>query len=173
MKIGIELNGVVFDLLRAATEYFGGPQQEEASTFEEMFPMVPDSSLSTWLSLNRTYEKMEAIDGALKAIDELSQKHEIYGITSIEKHLMTTTANWVLLNNVAITSISHTSNKDIKARQSKIDIFIESDAAPARKMSRICRTIVLDNPYNRFGAGTSIERACSWEKILEMINEDA
>ena len=173
MKIGIELNGVILDLLGAAIKYFGEPQQKEASTFEEMFPMVTDVSLSTWLSSNRTYEEMEAIDGALKAIDELSQKHEIYGITSIEKHLMTTTANWVVGNSVAITSISHTSNKDIKARQSKIDIFIESEAASARRMSSICKTIVLDNPYNRFGAGPDVNRAHSWEEILEIVNEDA
>jgi uncharacterized HAD superfamily protein len=170
MKIGIELNGVVFDVLQAATEYFGEPQQREATTFEEMFPMVTDLSLSTWLSSKRTYNRMNAIDGALKALDELSQEHEIVGITSIEKHLMNTTANWILANSVAVSSVSHTANKDIRARQSKVDIFIESNAAEARAMSKVCKTIILDNPYNRFGAGCNVKRASSWQEILEAIN---
>jgi len=172
MKIGIELNGVVFDLLRAATEYFGEPQQREAATLEEMFPMVADPSLSTWLTSKRTYERIHPIHGALKYIDELSQEHEIIGITSIEKHLMNTTANWILANGLMVSSVSHTINKDIKARQMKTDIFIESDAAAARAMAKTCRTIILDNPYNRFGAGCNVERAYSWKEIVEIIEHD-
>jgi uncharacterized HAD superfamily protein len=171
MKIGIELSGVVLDLLGAAIEYFGEPQQKEASTFEEMFPMISDSSLSAWISSGRTCEEMSAVDGALWAIDKLSQNHEIHGITSMGKHLITATANWILRNSVAITSVSHTSNKDVRAKQSKIDIFIESDAMSARKISNVCRTIILDSPYNRFGAGKKVERAYSWKEILEMIDE--
>ena len=172
MKIGIELNGVVFDLLGAATEYFGEPQQREASTFEEMFPTVSDYDLAEWLSSKKTYERMHPIRGALKALDELSQEHEVVGITSIEKHLLNTTANWIVANGLAVSRVSHTANKDIRARQSKVDIFIESDAIAARAMSGVCRTIILDNPYNRFGAGSNVERANSWEQILEMINND-
>jgi len=171
MKIGLELNGVVFDLLGAAIEYFGEPQQLEATTFEEMFPMVPDASLYTWLSLKSTYERMQPIPEALKSLDELSQEHELVGITSIEKHLMSTTANWVIANGVAVSSVSHTINKDIRARQAKVDIFIESDAIAARAMSKICRVIILDNPYNRFGAGCDVKRASSWKEILEIIND--
>ena len=170
MKIGIELSGTLLDVLSAAVDYFGEPQQKEASTFEEMYPMISDSNLSVWLSSERTYATMPAMDGALRAIDILSQKHSICGITSIGKHLMNTVASWLINHGVPITDVSHTQNKDIRARISKVDIFIESDAASARRISKECRVILLDNPYNRFGAGANTERAHSWDEILELIN---
>jgi len=82
---------------------------------------------------------------------------------------MNTIAGWLISNGVAITDVSHTKNKDIRARLSKIDVFIESNAASARKLSKICRVIILDSPYNRFGAG-NVERANSWEEILELVD---
>ena len=170
MKIGVELTGTVLDMLKAAEDYFGEPQQKEASTFEELYPMISDESLLAWRSSKRTYEKMPAVPGSLRALDIISQKHDICGITSVDKHLMNTIACWLISNGVAITDVSHTENKDIRARLSKIDVFIESNAASARGLSEICRVIVLDSPYNRFGAG-SVDRANSWDEILELLDD--
>jgi len=83
---------------------------------------------------------------------------------------MTTVANLVLKNNLALACIRHTRNKDITARQYKIDIFIESSASDARRMAEICKTIILDSPYNRFGAGPDVIRAYSWQEVLGIIN---
>jgi uncharacterized HAD superfamily protein len=171
MKIGIELMGTLLDELSAAEGYFGSPQQREASTFDEMYPLISDADLSSWRSSKRTYEKMPVVEGALHAMDIISQKHEMCGITSIDKHLMNTVANWLLKNSVAVTGVSHTKNKDISAKLSKIDVFIESDAESARRLSKVCRVIILDSPYNRFGAGSKVERAYSWEEILEKLND--
>jgi len=170
MKIGIELMGTVFDMLASAEGYFGAPQQKEACTFEEMYPMVSDAALASWQSSERTYKNVSVVPGALYALDIISQKHDICGITSIDRHLLNTTACWLLENGAVIPDVSHTKNKDIRARLSKIDVFIESNAASARKLSRICRVIILDKPYNRFGAG-SAERVYSWDEVLEILND--
>ena len=170
MKIGLELIGTVLDELRAAEDYFGEPQQEEASTFEEMYPMISDENLASWKSSRGTYKKMPVVPGSLRALDIISQKHEICGITSISGRLMNTIAGYLISNGIAITDVSHTKNKDIRAGLSKIDIFIESDAESARELSKVCRVIILDKPYNRFGAG-DVDRAHSWDEILELIND--
>ena len=170
MKIGLELMGTILDVLVAAEDYFGEPQQKEASTFEEMYPMISDANLTAWISSRRTYEKMPAVPGSLRALDIISQKHEICGITSIGGHLMNTIAGCLISNGIAMTDVSHTKNKDIRAGLSKIDVFIESDAESARKLSKICRVIILDKPYNRFGAG-DVERAYSWDEILELVDD--
>ena len=169
MKIGIELTGTVLDMLKAASDYFGEPQQKEASTFEEMYPMISDANLAAWKSSERTYAKMPVVPGALPALDIIALRHEIYGITSIDGHLVGTVAGFLISKGAPVADVSHTKNKDIRVKLSKIDVFIESDAASARRLSKICRVIILDKLYNRFGAGDA-ERASSWDEILELLN---
>jgi len=155
-RIGIEINGVACDLLASARKMFGEPRQSEAYSLQEMYPTVSDKDIRWWLDSQNTYSKIAAITYSINSIEELLLDYDVYIITSRVPELLKATCAWLDSNGLRDLPVICTTRKIVEARNLELDFFVESNADDARVLSEICKTFIVDRPYNRFGARDAI-----------------
>jgi len=160
-RIGIEINGVVCDLLASAYKAFGDPRQPEAYSIQEMYPTVSDRDICLWLESRSTYAKIPAIQNSISCVNELLLQYDVYAITNRIPELLRVTCEWLSENGLDGLPVICTHMKSEEVQNLDLDFFIESNADDARMLSKICKTFIVDKPYNRFGTKDAI-------RILEL-----
>jgi uncharacterized HAD superfamily protein len=165
MRIGLELDGVVCDILGAAIKSFGDPQQSGAYAFDELYPLISIEDLNLWLETPSVYVDIDEIPGAAQGLLCLARKHEIFIVTRRAQHLSKVTSTWMKSRGLGFISTQYDGGKDIEIQRLMLDAHIESSAQDARKVSDICDTYIFDSVYNRFGCGPAT-RVKDWNHLL-------
>jgi len=163
MRIAIDIDGVVANLLKEAIRTWGAPRVPYAYSLEEMYPMVPAEEIDKWISEPLTYRHLEPIDGAKASIDALSVSGwRVFFVT----HRPLTTAvetrcwldaygfRWPVYHTDKIRFITH------------CDVAVEDCLSLAIKLSQERRTYLMDWPYNSGPCGDAI-RVFSWNDIIK------
>jgi uncharacterized HAD superfamily protein len=166
MRVGLELDGVVCDIVRAAEEAWGKPDVPCAYSLEEMYPMVSSDNLSLWRSSNSTYRRMHPVPHACESLVSLSDNHHIVVITSRPKHLSKVTQDWLKLHGLDFVRVIHTYSKDAQVVTSRIDVFIESLADVANAISDVCDVYLFNQPYNA-GRTVQAKRVGDWKQLVK------
>jgi uncharacterized HAD superfamily protein len=169
LHIGIELDGIVCDILEAAKKAFGEPDQQSAFSLEEMYPMVSDEALSWWADRPTTYRGMLPVQHAIKSVKQLSNKGKIFFVTGRPAHVAAETERWILEHGLGFIPVYFTTSKDLEVSNLSLNICIEANAREAAALARVCRTYIIDLPYNRWGAGNAV-RANNWPDLLRIID---
>lgn len=169
MRIGLELDGVVCDILSEAVKTFGSPQQQGAFAFDELYPLIEIDELQEWLESPGTYTNISAITNSIIGMAHLSKRHRLFIITERPAHLEEVTRSWLYQKLAPDVSIQFGGEKDIEVPRLMLDVFVDSSAQSARVLSRTCRTYVMDCVYNRFGIGDAV-RVKDWDHLIRELS---
>lgn len=169
-RIGIELDGVVCNMLSAAGRAFGEPSQPNAFSLGEMYPMISDQHIHWWVNSPMTYRDIDIVDGCYATLSAWNTQHQLFFVTNRPPHTARVTEQWLTRQQLGFAPVYFTTIKDIEVGALMLDIFIESDARQAAKLAKLCRTYILDLPYNHWGAEAAI-RARDWGHLSELIND--
>lgn len=155
-RIGIEINGVVCDLLASACRLFGEPRQPEAYNIQEMYPTVSDEDINWWLGSQSTYARIPAIPYSIASLKMLLLNYDVYMITDRPPEMLDVTCNWLSMQGLDDIPVICTALKIAEVYNLDLDFFVESNADDARMLSRACKTFIVDRPYNKFGTKDAI-----------------
>ena len=190
MKIAIDLDDVIADFTRAFLEFcnlqfnknlkfedwkryhfsevFGGTEEDELEVVKEFFR-------SGWT------EKFDFIDGAKKAIEELSGENELIIITSRLEEFREKTKEFLTQHFSDISfKIIHSKNPKEEPGKTKADfckalgvgvIIEDHDKYALECAEKGIKVLMLDKPWNRnCKEHENIIRVRDWNEILEKIN---
>jgi len=188
MKIGIDLDDVVFEFTREFIKFYNEKYGKEIK-FEEVdtydFPKVFDLSLQTTLDLIKEMisigiaRNLPFCDYAKEAILDLSKNHEIFFITSrvvrertLEnlKQLFSEIEFQLIFSSNSYAGSEGKSKAEICHEQG-IDIMIEDDKGYAEDISKKgVKVLILDKPWNReCQEHENIARVGNWIEVREKI----
>jgi len=161
--IGLDLDGVVCDLLGAARRAFGEPACPQAYSFEEMYPHVSDDILASFFHHQATYARMRPIPGATESIAKLlALGTKIVYVTSRPAYLYQPSSEWLRVYGIQA-PLRTVLSKEVEVRRLGIDIFVDDNPDVLAKLD--CATYLFSQPYNLFRASKAI-RVTGWAELL-------
>lgn len=163
MRIAIDIDGVIANLLKEAIRTWGAPRVPYAYSLEEMFPMVPAKEIDKWIQEPLTYRHLEPIDGAKEAVDALSGSGwRVFYVTHRPLTTKVETLTW-LRSYGFDAPVRHTDKVDFVQG---FDVAVEDCLSIAIQLSGICKTYLMDWSYNSGPCGDAV-RVHSWGEILD------
>lgn len=165
MRIGLEIDGVLADIYQAAVNSFGCPDLDSAYSLEEMFVTIPDAVWNDWYTRDTTYLHMPVVRGAANGLDELSESHSVFIITSRPSYAANVTCKWLRDNGFTAKSAIHVSDKSLRVEQMGLDIFIDSIPETINDLSGKTDGYLFSQPFNTHRAVRG-KRVADWDDIL-------
>lgn len=164
--IGLDLDGVVCDLLGAAKRSLGEPMYPQAYSFEEMYPHISDDALNGFFAHRTTYTHMNPIDGAVDSIRTIlnSGKHIVY-ITARPPYLQQITTEWLKMYTI-FAPIEQATAKEIAVQRLGVSVFVDDNPDVLKKLN--CDTYLFTQPYNVCRA-TNARRVSGWAQLKELL----
>ena len=178
--IGLDLDGVVCDLgpgvaARIASR-FGvttHPASWRSYDLRRLRLGLPEERLGAFLDElfvePALYLGAIPTAGALAGIAGLrAAGWDVVGITARPAHLAEVTLRWLAAHGLALDAVHHAvvGEKAAVAVALGADATVEDNPDEAESLAEVCRSFLLDHPYNRDVALRRAERIHSWDALL-------
>jgi len=190
MKIGIDLDGVLAELLSAIIEYHNvtyktelAQKQFKSHGFWKTWGGTRDEAIQKLRDFYQTnyFKNIKPVSGAIKALSNLKQNNDLFVITARPNEIIKDTKKW--LNQYYPNFFSGTyfanhcpqSGSEIPKSQIcdelEIEVMIEDSIENALDCAGLKRRVLLfDRPWNQQAELPSgISRVLSWKEILKTI----
>lgn len=189
LKIGIDLDDVVFEFVKLFLEYSErkfGKKILFKDVFSYQFADVLNVSLEEVLDLvkqmstKEVFENMALVENSKKSILELSKKYEIYFITSrvykegtlesLKKHFEEFDFELIFSSNPYAKTLGK--HKGEICLEEGINFMVEDSYEHANNCAESgIKTFLLDKPWNqRRDLNKNIIRVKNWKGVLEILN---
>lgn len=154
MRIGFDLDGVLYDWHLAAYDYaveFLGIKLD-INTF---FLDSPEHGFTEifWKNLTRIpflYTKFGIKKELYNMLVELAKDNELFYITHRPDEAKESTRKWAERCNLPFAeNIIFTKNKSVEIRKNNIKLFIDDDHRVIQKLDKICTTIFVSTPWRK------------------------
>ena len=120
------------------------------------------------------YETVPAKENARDTIKRLSEKADIFFITSRPKSLKKETLRWLIKNGMSDFpfSVIHTTKKEEACRRMGIDVMVEDEPDFIQAVSGVTDVIAFAYPYNvDVRRRSKVHSASSWAEVENLISE--
>lgn len=178
--IGLDLDGVVCDLGpgvagRIADRFGVASHPDTWRTYDlRMLRLgVPEAPFRAFLddvfADPVLYESAAVCRGAVDGVERLLEAGwDVVGITARPHHLVEVTRRWLARHGFPLHEIHHTTvgNKAAVARRLGVDATVEDNPFEAEELARVCRSWLLDRPYNRDYPLRGARRLRSWDDAV-------
>lgn len=191
MRIGIDIDGVLVDLVKFVADYGSKFCYENKIQYTvkkdeyneaEALGITNEQAEKFWNTYLTFYaQKYPARDFAAEVIKKLKQNHEIYIITARNEEglpketygkMQDMVKRWLLDNKIEYDKLIFTEeNKLTTCIENKIDTMIDDAPHNVKEISTRIPVLCFDNPYNVSLEGNNITRVYSWYDILNKIEK--
>ena len=184
MRIGIDIDGVLTNIIRYACDYGSKYFFEKygkldininAWSLKEMFNVTDEEDKECWLSLVKDYSTNEpARPFAAEIIEKIkNENNEIYIITARgasiwddkNGEMKDILISWLNKNNIKYNKLIVSKNKLEICKQYDIKIMIEDKAENINSISTELPVICFNENHNKHLKGKNIYRAYSWYDV--------
>ncbi len=180
MLVGLDLDGVLCDLAPGVaariTERFGvttHPATWRSYDLRHLRLGLPHDRFCAFLDEMfadpTIYAAAPPTRGAVEGLGHLRRAGwDLVGITARPPHLVEPTERWLAEHGLALDAVHHTviGGKAAVARRLGVDVAVEDNPVEAELLGEVCRSYLLDHPYNR---DAFVRRACrlfSWDDLV-------
>lgn len=178
--VGLDLDGVLCDLgpgvAARIAERFGvttHPATWRSYDLRGLRLGLPHDRFCAFLDetfADRTlYATAAATPGAVDGLAHLrSAGWAVVGITARPPHLAAVTTRWLADHGLGLDRVHHTpvGTKAAVARRLGVDVAVEDNPAEAELLGRVCRSYLLDHPYNRDAPLRQAWRLSGWDDLV-------
>lgn len=191
-KIGVDLDDVLLAIVAGLFPwhnrlYGTNNKEEDVRPFElsSSWGCTKEEAVSRILDFYQTPEHAECIPvpGSVKAVDALSQNHQLYIVTSKPANLETMTHAWVdrhfpntfqgiYFTNSFVTPEHQQIKKSELCRELGIELFIDDAIGNVLDVATACEhAFLFDRPWNQeqVSLPANVTRAYSWQEIADAI----
>ena len=184
MRIGIDIDGVLTNIIRYACDYgskyffkkYGKLDINiNAWSLKDMFNVTDEEDKECWLSLVKDYSINEpARPFAAEIIEKIkNENNEIYIITARgasswddkDGEMKNILIEWLNKNNINYNKLIISKNKLEICKQYDIKIMIEDKTENINSISKELPVICFDENHNKHLNGKTIYRAYSWYDV--------
>ena len=184
MKIGIDIDGVLTNIIRYACDYGSKYFFEKygkldininAWSLKDMFNVTDEEDKECWLSLVKKYSVEEpARPFASEVIERIkNENNEIYIITArgasswdnTDGEMKNILISWLNKNNIKYNKLIISKNKLEICKEYDIKIMIEDKTENINSISKELSVICFDENHNKDLNGKNIYRAYSWYDV--------
>ena len=177
MKIGIDIDGVIADFVGSFLPKLNkicdcNFHEIVSHNFRNNISVDINAYDSLWneeVIEGKIYKILKPINGAIEALNRLSQNHVINIISSRGENSRKITENWLLHNNIPFSSLELVQNKRDKVLlMMDCDLIIEDELEIARILESLGKQVILfDYPWTKECIKT--KRVNNWDEILRII----
>lgn len=176
-KIGIDIDGVLSNVVRAAVVYardkYGIEFNADDVTEYDFSKCTPlsDSQVSQMLNDPEFYEIADPIIFAPLSTSILfNAGFTIFLVTARPPETRPVTVSWLRRHKVHFTKLKFEKNKANVAFSYLLDYFVEDNRETAIQLSTIVEDVYLvDAPYNRGEIPSNVHRVGTWSDILSTL----
>ena len=152
MRIGFDLDGVLYDWHNATYEYavdfLGVKDTMEVFYRGSTEHIYPEMFWSNIIRIPFLYTKYGIKKELSKMLDKLAKNNELFYITHRPSEARLATNRWLEVNNIPYKeNIIFTSNKSLEIRRNNIKLFIDDDPRVIKALNNICNTIYVFHPW--------------------------
>lgn len=184
MRIGIDIDGVLTNIIRYACDYGSKYFFEKygkldininAWSLKDMFNVTDEEDKECWLSIVKNYSINEpARPFAAEIIEKIkNENNEIYIITARGTsswddkggEMKDILISWLNKNNIKYNKLIISKNKLEKCKEHNIKIMIEDKTENINSISTELPVICFDENHNKHIKGKNIYRAYSWYDV--------
>lgn len=184
MKIGVDIDGVLTNVIRYACDYGSKYFFEKygkldininAWSLKDMFNITDEEDKECWLTLVKDYSTNEpARPFAAEIIDKIrNEDNEIYIITArgaskwddVEGKVNSVLISWLNRNNIKYDKLIISEDKLEIYKKYNIDIMIEDKTENINSISKELPVICFHENHNKELKGKNIYRAYSWYDV--------
>jgi len=178
VKIGIDLDGVVFDYQAYFIDEFNtnnGTNFTKADWTDHYFSKTGLSPQAFWAivkehSDTEAFKYLTPIEGAREGIRELHRKNSIHIITHRIGHAQEDAVYSLNANNIPYESISFTASKGKMCYILGIDVAIDDVYEKCEDMAKYgIETLLMDWPWNQCETIPLIQRVNNWSEIVDIL----
>ncbi len=180
MLIGLDLDGVLCDLGPGVSariaDRFGlasHPDSWRSYDLRRLQLGVPEDRFGAFLdeifAEADLYGDAPATCGAVTGVAHLrAAGHTVVGITARHVELAGVTSRWLAATGLMLDSVHHTEvgAKAEVAAELGVDATVEDNPAEAELLAEVCRSYLLDHPYNRDAVLYRAQRIHSWDELV-------
>ncbi|MFH1801834.1 MAG: hypothetical protein ABH864_00095 [archaeon] len=192
MKIGIDLDGVVVDLVTPLLNYYN---KKNGTSF--VYRQINHHDFWVLLGLSRqdgvqsvdefmedtSFDVVKPQEGAIEAIKELGEEHELVVVTSRPELYVEKTLEWIdhylsgVFDRAVFTheypAVAGVVRKGEICKAEKVDVMVEDFDRNLLGCAKFCKKVLLfDQPWNQKSQlpenGIRIK---SWDDVLKQVNE--
>lgn len=193
MKIGVDIDDVVADFVNPLLKFFEKEtgritlyEDVFSYKFEEVWKISRDEAIAVVRNFYRSkeFDTLAIIDGALSALERLSQKHEIVFVTSRHNEAKLKTPDWLTRNFPFLNArviyageYQHSDNEKVTKAgiclREGIGVIIEDNAGYALDCARNgVKSYLIERPWNRDSENhENMLKVKRWAEILEDIEK--
>lgn len=190
MKIGIDLDEVLADFAECYLQFYNMKKNTNHKRsemfsyyFEDIFKDPIDEIINLIYEMYESgfYKNMTPVKGSIDGVQKLKEKHQLFVITSRQKHFEVQTMEWiekffpdtfekVILTNYASKEGKEKSKADI-CNDLEIDVFIDDQIRYCNACLNQKRSVfIFDCPWNKEGEiSPDIVRVQNWAEIVQKI----
>jgi uncharacterized HAD superfamily protein len=178
--IGLDLDGVVCDLgpgvAARISDRFGlttHPSTWRSYDLRSLRLGLPHDRFCAFLDETfadpSLYCAAPVTRGAVEGVSQLRQAGwAVVGITARPPHLAAATTRWLGERGLVLDAVHHTAvgSKAAVATDLGVDVAVEDNPVEAELLAEVCRSFLLDHPYNR---DVQLRKACrlhSWDDLV-------
>ena len=191
MIIGVDLDSVLADFQKTFLEFVNAhnrtsykPEDVTVYSYPDVFGVSKESAYQQVLDFYNSpeFETIPPIDGAVEAVDTLTQKNTLYIVTSRPHSTDIKTAKWVKKHFPdKFAQVIYTEQYSLKTgegltkatvcKQHSITLFIEDAMVYAEEIARAgIAVLLLDSPWNQqTDLLSGITRVNSWGEIVNLV----
>lgn len=189
MKIGIDIDGVLVDIVRYIVDYGmkfcyenNLPYKIKDDEYDETkaLGITEEQTEKFWNQYLGFYAtKYQARDFASEVIKILKQENKIYIITARNEEglppetygtMQKMVKQWLIDNQIEYDKLIFTEGSKLPyCLENKIDVMVEDSPRNVKDIASQVPVLCFDNPYNRKIEGKNITRVYSWYDVLEKI----
>lgn len=189
MRIGIDIDGVLTNMLREMVDYGTKFCYEHGVNYsinlngyyeDEILGISDDEVRKFWKEYLLQYmEKCPIRNFASEVISKLNENNDIYIITARNNEglgenddVQNITKKWLSENNVKYKEIIFSGENKLEVcKQNKIDVMIEDSPKNIMELSKEIKVMCFNNQYNSDVEGKNIVRVYSWYDVFRKINK--
>ena len=178
--VGLDLDGVLCDLgpgvAARIAERFGlttHPATWRSYDLRSLRLGLPHDRFCAFLDETfadpTLYAAAPATCGAVEGVSHLrAAGWELVGITARPPHLACVTTRWLAEQGLGLDAVHHTAvgSKASVAQRLGVDVAVEDNPTEAELLAAVCRSYLLDHPYNRDVPGGRACRLHSWGDLV-------
>lgn len=115
------------------------------------------------------YAAAPATRGAVEGLAHLrGAGWDVVGITARPPHLAEATERWLVEQGLELDAVHHTviGGKAAVADRLGVEVAVEDNPTEAELLGEVCRSYLLDHPYNRDAAVRRAFRLSSWDDLV-------
>jgi uncharacterized HAD superfamily protein len=180
MLVGLDLDGVLCDLgpgvAARIAERFGvttHPATWRSYDLRSLRLGLPHDRFCAFLEETFVdpvlYAAAPVTGGAVEGLAHLrAAGWDVVGITARPAHLAAVTTGWLADHGLSLDAVHHTvvGRKAAVARRVGADVAVEDNPAEAELLAEVCRSYLLDHPYNRDVTVRRAFRLSSWDDLV-------